>query len=153
MHIAAAAWADTALGALWGGLALAKAALGAVHGLAGPLGGMLPGAPPARSALLPHVMAVNVAALRLRSVVGAGLARFAEAARLLTGRPDARAADGAAWLHDLGAALAVPGLATFGLTRDHFPDLISKAVLASSMKGNPVPLTENELSEIVERAL
>ena len=78
---------------------------------------------------------------------------FDEAAQLLTGRPDARAADGAAWLHDLGAALAVPGLAAFGLSRDHFPELIAKAQVASSMKGNPVALTEDELLEIVERAL
>jgi len=150
-----AARADMALGALWGGLALANAALGAVHGLAGPLGGMLPDAPHGAicAALLPHVLAVNVAALRQRPVDGAGLARFDEAARLLTGRPDARAADGVAWLHDLCAALAVPGLATFGLTRDHFPELIAKAVVASSMKGNPVALTEDELLEIVERAL
>jgi len=150
-----AARADMALGALWGGLALANAALGAVHGLAGPLGGMLPDAPHGAicAALLPHVLAVNVAALRQRPVDGAGLARFDEAARLLTGRPDARAADGVAWLRDLCAALAAPGLATFGLTRDHFPELIAKAVVASSMKGNPVALTDDELLEIVERAL
>lgn len=151
----AAARADMALGALWSGLALANAALGAVHGLAGPLGGMLPDAPHGAicAALLPHVMAANVAALRRRPTDGAGLARFDEAAQLLTGRPDARAADGAAWLHDLGAALAVPGLAAFGLSRDHFPELIAKAQVASSMKGNPVALTEDELLEIVERAL
>jgi alcohol dehydrogenase class IV len=151
----AAARADMALGALWGGLALANAALGAVHGLAGPLGGMLPDAAHGAicAALLPHVMAVNVAALRQRQVDGAGLARFDETARLLTGDAGARAADGAAWLHDLCAALAAPGLATFGLSRDHFPELIAKAQVASSMKGNPVALTEGELLEIVERAL
>ena len=58
-----------------------------------------------------------------------------------------------AWLYDFCVALVVPRLATFGLTPDHFPELIAKAQVASSMKGNPVPLTEDELLEIVEKAL
>lgn len=151
----AAARADMALAALYGGLALANAALGAVHGLAGPLGGMLPDAPHGAicAALLPHVLAVNVAALRQRQADGAALARCDETARLLTGRSDAQAADGVAWLHDFCQALAAPPLASLGLTPAHFAELIAKARNASSMKGNPTPLHDDELQEILEKAL
>src|SRR5215213_8761925 len=56
---------DMALGSLFGGLALANAGLGAVHGFAGPIGGMF-SAPHGAvcAALLPFVMAANLKALR-----------------------------------------------------------------------------------------
>ncbi len=151
----AAARAEMALAALYGGLALANAALGAVHGFAGPLGGMLSNAPHGAicAALLPHVMAVNLAALRQRQPDGPALARFDDVARLLTGRAGAKAADGVAWLRDLAAELAVPPLAALGLTRAHFSELIEKARGASSMKGNPLPLLDDELWLILESAL
>ena len=147
--------ADMALAALYSGLALANAALGAVHGLAGPLGGMLPHAPHGAlcAALLPHAVAVNVAALRQRQPDGPALARFDEVARLLTGSPSAHAADGVAWLHEFCQALAVPRLAAWGLTLDHLAELIGKAAVASSMKGNPIALGEDELRQMVELAL
>ena len=64
----AAAREDMALASLFGGLALANAGLGAVHGLAGPIGGMFPAPHGAVcAALLPHVMAANLSALRARA--------------------------------------------------------------------------------------
>jgi alcohol dehydrogenase class IV len=150
----AAAREDMAVTSLFGGLALANARLGAVHGFAGPLGGMFPaphGIICAR--LLPLVMAANVRALERRAPNHAALARYEEVAQLLTGRPSASAADGVAWVADLCRALNIPPLADFGLSEEDFPDIIAKAQQASSMKGNPIRLTEEELGEILELAV
>ncbi len=145
---------DMALASLMGGLALANAGLGAVHGFAGPLGGMLGGAHGVICAsLLPHVMGANVAALRARIPDSPALGRYAEVARLLTGDQDATAADGVAWVEQLCAELAVPSLSTIGLGEQDIPDAVAKARRASSMKPNPVELSEAELTEILRRAL
>jgi alcohol dehydrogenase class IV len=149
----AAAREDMALVSLFGGLALANAKLGAVHGFAGPLGGLFPaphGVICAR--LLPHVMEANVHALQARMPDSPALARYDEVAQLLTGRTTARAADGVAWMQDLCEALSVPPLSDFGLTADEFPTVVEKARKASSMKGNPITLTNDELSEILRKA-
>jgi len=149
----AAAREDMALASLFGGLALANAGLGAVHGFAGPFGGMFEAPHGAVcAALLPGAMAVNVRALQAREPQGAALARYAEIARILTGRDDATPADGAAWVADLVAALGVPGLDHYGLTGGDIAPLVEKSAVASSMKGNPIALTEDEMRQIVERA-
>ena len=84
------AWAS-----LLGGLALANAGLGAVHGFAAPVGGMFPAPHGAVcAAVLPHAMQVNVAALRRRASDSPALRRYDEVARLLTGDPHANADDG-----------------------------------------------------------
>jgi alcohol dehydrogenase class IV len=141
---------DMALAALFGGLALANARLGAVHGLAGPLGGMFPiphGVACAR--LLPHVVRVNISALRKRSVAGEYLNRFTEVAVLLTGRQGAGDRDAVRWLQETCAALAIPPLRDYGISLSDFPEVIERARQSSSMKGNPLPLTDEELSEIL----
>ncbi len=143
---------DMALVSLFGGLALANAKLGAVHGFAGPMGAMFPiphGMVCAR--LLPFVMEANVGALR-RARSGRLLARYDEVARVLTGAPNAGADDGVAWVRDLCRALKTPTLSRFGITAVHYPALVAGAGEASSMKGNPVLLTKEELTEILERA-
>jgi alcohol dehydrogenase class IV len=144
---------DMALASLFGGLALANAKLGAVHGFAGPLGGMIDvphGVVCGK--LLPFVTEANVRALRDRAPESAVLARYGEVARLLTGCDNATAADLVAWTRDLCAALGLPGLRRFGLREDHFPAAIAKAVKASSMKGNPIRLSDDELTEILVSA-
>ncbi|HUT25330.1 MAG TPA: iron-containing alcohol dehydrogenase, partial [Sumerlaeia bacterium] len=141
------------LASLFGGLALANAKLGAVHGFAGPLGGMYSaphGAVCGR--LLPYVMETNVRVLQDRAPDSPALGRYVETARILTGKSTASAADGVAWVQGLCAALNAPPLSAFGLRQEHFPDLIAKSRSASSMKGNPVPLTDEELSEILAKA-
>ena len=143
-----------ALAALFGGLALANARLGAVHGLAAPLGGVVPaphGVVCAR--LLPEIVAVNARALAERDPRSPARARYDEIARLLTGDPAAAVEDAVGFLRALVEDLAVPRLRTFGLARDAFGELIARAQRASSMKGNPVPLTDGELAEALERAL
>ncbi|MFV0267871.1 MAG: hypothetical protein ACK5HT_12120 [Draconibacterium sp.] len=44
-------------------------------------------------------------------------------------------------------------LAVFGLTPDDFPGLVQKAKAASSMKGNPLELTDEQLTWILEKSL
>ena len=145
---------DMSLASLFGGMALANAKLGAVHGFAGPIGGMFPaphGAICAR--LLPVVLETNLKALRDRSAEGSDLERFTEMSRLLTGDQDSRAEDGIRWLHELCASLKVPPLATYGITESDFPEIIAQAKKASSMKGNPIELMDHELLRIMELAL
>jgi alcohol dehydrogenase class IV len=145
---------DMALVALFGGLALANARLGAVHGFAGPLGGMFDAPHGAVcAALLPHVMAVNVEVLRARQPDSATLRRYEEIAQLLTCDQAATAADGVAWVQALIEAMNVPGLAAYGLRETDFDELIEKSSRASSMKGNAVPLTADDMRHILTRAL
>jgi alcohol dehydrogenase class IV len=144
--------AQMAWASLLGGMALANAGLGAVHGFAAPLGGMWPAPHGAVcAALLPHAMDVNIRAIRARSPEK--LARYDEIARLLTGRPHATATDGVEWIASLVTSLEIPPLRTYGVTREALPGLVAKAAQASSMKSNLIVLTENELLEIVMRAI
>ncbi len=143
-----------ALTSLFGGLSLANAKLGAVHGFAGPLGGMIDAAHGALCArLLPLVMATNFAALKQRGRDNPALARMGVVARALTGDPSASVEAGIAWLEELVAALGIAGLKQQGLKSTDLGELVRKAERSSSMKGNPIRLTEQELHAIVERAL
>ena len=149
-----AARADMAVAGLFGGLALANAKLGAVHGFAGPLGGMFPAPHGAVcAALLPQVMEINLRALRQRSPDSRAVGRYHEIARLLTGVPDADAETGCTWIRELCAELDVPSLSRYGINTDDVPTLVEKAAVASSMKGNPITLTREELQEALTRAL
>jgi alcohol dehydrogenase class IV len=156
-----AAREDMMLASLFGGLALANAGLGAVHGFAGPIGGMFTAPHGAVcAALLPHAMAVNVAALQPRRTRGmkdehatSSLTRYDEVGRILTGRKRAVAADGVAWVQELVIALRIPKLSAYGVTERDFPLLVEKAKVASSMMANPIALTDDELMEILGRAL
>lgn len=140
-------------GSLLGGLALANAALGAVHGFAAPVGGMWPAPHGAVcAALLPHVVEVNVEALRARAPGSQALERYDSLGRLLTGAAHADAGDAICWLTDICERLAIPPLRAYGVEEAHIPELVAKAAKASSMKGNPIELTVGELTEIASRA-
>ena len=142
------------LPACMGGLSLANAGLGAVHGFAAPVGGMFPAPHGAVcAALLPHVMAVNIRALEERAPASNALRRYAGVARILTGRPDAKAGDGVAWVRSLCRSLHIPPLGSYGVRDEHIPALAEKAAQASSMKGNPIALTGEELREIMTHAM
>jgi alcohol dehydrogenase class IV len=148
-----AARQDMALASLLSGLALANAGLGAVHGLAAPLGGAF-SAPHGAicAALLPHVMAINAQLLRQTQPANPALLRYAEIARILTGNPNAEAQDGVCWINQLSRALRIPRLAAFGINKDSFGQLAAKAASASSMRGNPVLLSPKVLREILAQA-
>ncbi len=143
-----------ALASLCGGLALANARLGAVHGFAGPIGGMFPaphGAVCAR--LLPFVTEANLQALRSREPHHPALQRYDDIARMLTGQAAATADEALRWLHDLLRDLQIPPLSAYGVTEAAVPALVEKSAAASSMQGNPIRLTNGELESILRRAL
>jgi alcohol dehydrogenase class IV len=145
---------DMSLASLLGGLALANAGLGVVHGFAAPLGGSWKAPHGALcAALLPHGMAANVAALRARAPEHQALARYTAIARLLTGRNDASAEDGIDWVRALCAEFDIPSLRNWGITDADLPGVVEKAARASSMKANPLPLTFEELLAVSAAAL
>ncbi len=145
---------NMSLASLFSGLALANAKLGAVHGLAGPLGGMIP-APHGVlcGRFLPWVMAANIKALRTRASDSPAIVRYGEVARILTGNPHSSAEDGAEWIKDLSQELGLPPLKEFGLNEGDFPAVVEKSRKASSMKGNPIVLADEELLEILYKAI
>ena len=145
---------DMAFAALLGGLALANAGLGAVHGFAAPVGGMFPAPHGAVcAALLPHVMEANIRALREREPEHPSLERYRTVARLLTGDEAASAEDGIEWVRAAVRKLRIPPLGAYGLTPDDAGAVAEKAARASSMKGNPIVFTQAELSAILEAAM
>ncbi|CAG0989179.1 alcohol dehydrogenase [Anaerolineales bacterium] len=142
------------LASLFGGLAMANAALGTVHGFAGPLGGMLHaphGAICAR--LLPLVMEANLRVLKSRQAGHPSIERYDEIAQILTGNRNAVAQDGLNWVAELVQELNIPPLSTHGLTTSRIPEAVEKTMKASSTKGNPIVLNEAELGKILEEAL
>jgi alcohol dehydrogenase class IV len=149
-----AARADMSICSLLGGITLANAKLGAVHGLAGVIGGIadVPHGM-ACAALLAPVIEANLRALRDGTPGHPALGRYAEAAQLLTGEQAASAADGLAWIRETLGLLAVPGLAAFGVGPGHAGEIAAKALRSSSMQGNPVPLSHAGLEAVVLQAL
>jgi alcohol dehydrogenase class IV len=145
---------DMAIASLFGGLALANAKLGAVHGMAGPIGGELSaphGAICAR--LLPIVMMENIKAIRIRSPINPVLRRYDEVGKILTGNPSATADDGIRWVQNLCTVFNIEPLSSYGLVENSFQEIIVKSVKASSMKGNPVTLTNEEINNILQQSL
>jgi alcohol dehydrogenase class IV len=142
------------IASLFGGLALANAALGAAHGFAGPLGGMLHAPHGVLCArFLPLVMEANIKALELRQPGHPALGRYAEIARILTGDQDTSVYDGVKWTNKLVSDLHIPRLSAYGMTQQDFPAAVQQTQKASSFKGNPIVLIEGELTEILEKAL
>lgn len=142
---------DMAMASMLGGMALANVKLGAVHGFAGPMGGMF---------LIPHgtvcaslvsaVIETNIDAL---TVQNGDLSKYSELAKILTQNEKAEAKDSIRWVKELVTGLKIPPLANFGLRRNDFPALVQKAKVASSMKGNPVTLNDEQLNQILENSL
>ncbi|MCD6393197.1 MAG: iron-containing alcohol dehydrogenase [Planctomycetes bacterium] len=145
---------DMSLASLFGGLALANAKLGAVHGFAGPLGGMI-GAPHGVicARLLPHVIGANINALLARDPENPAIARYDRVAQIMTGSNSARAKDAIDWVSRLCLDLQVPSLTEYGLKPELIPLAVEKAKHSSSMKGNPITLTDEELTQILAESL
>lgn len=143
-----------ALAAMLSGLALANAGLGAVHGLAGPLGGAYPAPHGAIcAALLVPVTETNLHTLRHREPNHPSIKRYQEVATLLTGKSNATAEEGIEWLRQLVSDLEIPGLWHYRVASADFPSLVEKSQHASSMQGNPIPLEAEEIEAILQRAL
>jgi alcohol dehydrogenase class IV len=150
----AEARADMSMASLLGGLSLANAGLGAVHGFAAPIGGMFPAPHGAVcAALLPWVMDANIRALRARAPESEALRRYETIAGIVGNRPGARPELAVEWAAELCERLDIPPLRAYGIGEQHFPALVERAQKASSMKGNPIPLTVEELTAILARAV
>jgi alcohol dehydrogenase class IV len=150
----ASARGDMALASLFGGMALANAGLGAVHGFAGPIGGRFRAPHGAVcAALLPHVLRVNVRALADRIPDSPVRARADRVGQWLTGRAHAGAGDAVSWLDAVRRDLAIPSLRAYGIGAADVPRLVAQARLSSSLRSNPVDLTDEELAEILQAAL
>lgn len=144
---------DMALCGLLGGMSLANAKLGAVHGFAGVIGGLVDAAHGAVcAALLAAVVEVNVAALRDREPNSPALVRYRNASMLLAGSPDATVSDGIEWIRQTVEVLGIPGLTELGLRPDMWDDIVAKTRTASSTRGNPIELTEGELHRVLARS-
>lgn len=145
---------DMSLVSLSGGMALANAGLGAVHGFAGPIGGAF-SAPHGAvcAALLAPVTAANIRALQDRQPENPVLQKYQEAVRLLTGNGAASLEDGIQWMRDLQQELHIPSLNRYGIQDQDLDGLVEKSAAASSMKTNPIQLTNDEMREILAEAL
>jgi len=144
---------DMALGSLFGGLALANAKLGAVHGFAGPIGGMF-SAPHGAicAALLLPVIEVNIHALLVREPDHPSLAKYDQIGKEITGNNNSNHTDLMDWLSTTFQTLNIPRLSDFGVSKSDFSSIVDKSTKASSMKGNPIALTKTELMRILDQA-
>jgi alcohol dehydrogenase class IV len=144
------------MASLFGGMALANSGLGVVHGFAGPLGGMF-NAPHGAicAAILPHGMAANIAHLKSSNSpeATASLNRYRIVARCLTGHDTAEAEDGIAFIHNLSRELEIPPLRNFGMSATDAEEIVAKSARASSMKANPVELSNAELTDVYLQSL
>jgi alcohol dehydrogenase class IV len=138
---------------LLGGICLANAGLGAVHGFAGSIGGIfhIPHGAICAS-LLPAVIEVNISALMQRDENSLSIDRYLEIFRIVTDNPSTSILTGLKWFKDLHAALKIPTLSNLGIQKENFPDIIKQAKVASSMKANPIMLNDKELNEILEKS-
>lgn len=145
----AMAWAS-----LLGGLALANGGLGAVHGFAGPIGGMFAAPHGAICAkLLPRVVFWNVRALRSRQPDSPMLDRYREMSGILLKDDRATVEDGVRYLENLCVELNIPALSAYGIKPSDIPAIIEKARVSSSMQANPIELNTEEMSAILTESL
>ena len=146
--------ADMAFASLMGGLALANAGLGVIHGCAAPVGGLFRAPHGAVcAALLGPGMAANIRALRSRAPGSESLARYQRIAAVLTQNPGAAPEDGPVHMRELCAELAIPPLHSYGIREADVNALVTHALRATSMKGNPVSLAPQELAAMLVEAL
>ena len=166
---------DMAIASTLGGISLANAKLGAVHGFAGVLGGMYEYAPHGAicATLLPDTFARTAEKLAqcaagsggdsggiTASTAEARLERMREVSRLLTGSDSADWPEGVAWLRAVVRDLKVPGLNSLcrleergGMTTEEKNSCVSATAGSSSIKGNPIILSEADLRDILEASL
>lgn len=143
---------EMALASLWGGIVLANAGLGAIHGLVAPLCGQKP-IPHGTgcAALLPEGFRANIEALRRRDPGNRALGRYREvAAALNDGNPDVERAASA--LAALRSRLGVPRLSALGVSTEDVSPLVA-GCRGGSMRSNPIALTDEELAQLLEAAL
>lgn len=144
---------DMCIGSLFGGIALVNAKLGAVHGFAGPMGGMI-GAPHGVvcGILLPYVIKANIKALGERKPTSEVFKKYEKVAKIVTKNEKAKPKDLIQWTDELYGKLNMPHLSEVDLKEEQIEELVGKAKISNSMKGNPIVLTDEELRGIIKDA-
>jgi alcohol dehydrogenase len=146
-----------AYASLMSGICLAQTGLGSVHGLASPLGAYFP---------IPHGLccgtlvaeatAVNIRALEERDPGNPALDKYAWVGRLLAESEGADRDDDldalVGTLREWTERLALARLGAYGMERGHIAKVVAGS-RGSSMKTNPIVLTDGEVEEIVSRRL
>jgi len=144
---------DMCIGSLFGGIALANAKLGAVHGFAGPMGGMIDAAHGVICGiLLPYVIKANIKALEERKPTSEVFKKYEKVAKIVTKKDNAKPKDLVQWTDELYEKLNMPHLSEVDLKEEQIDELIEKAKISNSMKGNPIVLTDEELKGIIKDA-
>jgi alcohol dehydrogenase len=142
-----------AYAALLSGITLAQAGLGSVHGLASPLGAFFP---------IPHGVVcgtlvaiateINIRALRERDPQSSALEKYARIGCLLSRQPGLAQEEACralvATLDSWTARMQLPGLRTYGIGEGDFTTIVANC-RGSSMKTNPIALTDSEVTEIL----
>ena len=146
-----------AYAALLSGITLAQVGLGSVHGLASPLGAFFP---------IPHGVVcgtlvatateINIRALLIRCPQHSALKKYADAGRLIAknqGLDDQAARQVLVGiLENWTERMLLPGLSSYGVTVADIPRIVTNS-RGSSMKTNPIILTDDEVAEIIQRRL
>lgn len=141
---------EMSLVSLYGGLSLANSGVGAIHAFAGVIGSKYNVPHGAACAMfLSSVMKVNITALQNREPSNDSLARYLQISRWVTGNEGATFEDGINWFDTLCQELVIPGLADFGVKKSDFSTIIQLTKQTSSMKANPILLTDGELAQIL----
>lgn len=152
---------EMALAALFSGITLTNAGLGAVHGFAAPIGANFPAPHGAVcAALLAPIMRANITALLEQADEPASqptLMRYAQVGRLLAHRPeldDTSARQYGIWkIEAMVEELGIAKLSQFGLKGEDIPAMVELAKRASSMRFNPVKLSDEALSGALSVAI
>ncbi|HIF9141893.1 TPA: iron-containing alcohol dehydrogenase [Photobacterium damselae] len=141
---------DMAFASMLGGMALTNAKLGAAHGLAAALGGRL-NAPHSviTARLAPYVMEENVAIAKEQNRKDI-LGRYKKLAEILTIKPCAEIEEGIDWVKSILTRLEIPLVGQYGLCATMFDEVAKDALLSNSIKGNPIPLSQERLESILE---
>ncbi len=149
---------DMALAAMWSGITLSNAGLGAVHGFAAPLGANYPAPHGAVcAALLPWVIDANIKSLRQQDKTHPVLRKYAEIGQAMGQAGDM--GDAAAIDYCIGFArellreLNIPPLREFGIKEEDVPAMVELARKSSSMKYNPVTLSAEALAEVLKAGI
>jgi alcohol dehydrogenase class IV len=146
--------AGMSFAALTSGICLANAGLGTVHGFASSLGGMfeIPHGVVCGS-LMAKTNEINVRQLRKSGDNPAALMKYAHLGELFL---DERGRDAdyyiegfISYLHSLTEKFRLPGLKDYGITEDS----LTQICLITENKNNPVKLTPEDLTEILESRL
>jgi alcohol dehydrogenase len=148
---------DMAYAALVSGLVLAHAGLGAVHGMASPLGAFFPAPHGAVCGiLLAETTRQNINALMQNAVTSVALARYADIGRLLLDDPTIKEESAlillVEQLQQWQDVFKLPRLADFGMTTADVARVVANS-RGNSMKTNPVVLSDTVLSDILYKCL